>query len=272
MMGNRARIAAVLGATAMLSGCASASPFFSFRWLKSTPRTAHVARAPAFLALGREELDNGAYGSAIETFRLALATGENPAEALNGLGVAYAQLGRADVAEDLFIRAQQHEPNNPRFARNLVTLRQSQDSAKFARAALPPLELPGPRVDAVPAAPPLAESRVERLRRLPSGEMALRTFALDSDARAPTIRVTVAARATSAPAAPKVSGQPSSAALQPDRQVDLATPASSLLARPAARPKSRVIFVDPRFSPVVRIVLPQSKPAKATTSFARAGL
>lgn len=242
-------MALALGASAMLGGCASMSSFFSFRWVKHEPRMARAHAAPAFLALGKQELDNGAYGSAIESFRLALATGENQAEALNGIGVAYAQLGRADVAETLFLQAQRRDPDNPRFARNLASLRLSHELPMPQMAALAPEALP---VVAAPAAPAPASGpeapQVERMQRLASGEIALRTFAPDTASRAPTARITHAAQ-----------------------RVALADPAAAAQAATPDRPKSRTITVDPRFKPILRFTLDKPVPAGAGSQSARAG-
>jgi tetratricopeptide (TPR) repeat protein len=237
-------IAVVLAASAMLGGCASASSFFSFRWIHNGPRMAKAQSAPAFLALGKQELDNGAYGSAIESFRLALATGENPAEALNGTGVAYAQLGRPDVAETLFLQAQRREPNNPRFARNLVLLRLSHELPAPQMAALTPSPMP---VVVAPALPVEVASS-DRLQRLPSGEIALRTFAPDASTKAPMAWVA-----------------------HPAHRLAVAEGGAALAADSADHPKSQTIIVDPRFKPLLRFTLDKPAPVGAGGRPARAG-
>src|SRR3546814_13341744 len=57
--------------------------------------------------------------NAIQQFRLAALDPGSAAEAFNGLGVAYAKLGRADLAERYFKMALSMDGTNPRFAANL---------------------------------------------------------------------------------------------------------------------------------------------------------
>src|SRR3546814_14347739 len=57
--------------------------------------------------------------NAIQQFRLAALDPGSAAEAFNGLGVAYARLGRADLAERYFRMALSMDGANPRFAANL---------------------------------------------------------------------------------------------------------------------------------------------------------
>lgn len=68
---------------------------------------------------GRALLDAGQPGFAIDTFRKALAKGEAPGPALNGLGVAYARIGRTDLAVRYFQQAMVFDPNETRYAMNL---------------------------------------------------------------------------------------------------------------------------------------------------------
>ena len=71
---------------------------------------------------GREHLRGNRTGLAIEAFNRALASGEEPALAYNGLGVAYARLGRSDLAYRFFKKAMMSDPTNPMFAHNLASL------------------------------------------------------------------------------------------------------------------------------------------------------
>ena len=82
--------------------------------LASTSRT--------YTQTGREHLRSGSPGLAIDAFNLALAGGEDPSAAYNGLGVAYARIGRPDLAYRFFRKAVMSDPLNPVYARNLVTL------------------------------------------------------------------------------------------------------------------------------------------------------
>jgi tetratricopeptide (TPR) repeat protein len=74
---------------------------------------------------GRAHLGAGRVGLAIEAFQRALASGEPVAPALNGMGVAYARLGRSDAAKRFFEQASAMEPTNEKFAANLVNLMRS---------------------------------------------------------------------------------------------------------------------------------------------------
>ena len=78
--------------------------------------------------LGRQQLADGQVGAAIETFQAALASGEDRAPAVNGLGVAYARLGRSDLALRYFQEATTIAPADQRYANNLALLLNSQTS------------------------------------------------------------------------------------------------------------------------------------------------
>lgn len=71
------------------------------------------------LALGREMLDQGLYGQAIIAFRNAQHLPQVAAEAHNGLGVGYAQIGRPDLAERYFKQAVLEDPRDSRYQANL---------------------------------------------------------------------------------------------------------------------------------------------------------
>jgi tetratricopeptide (TPR) repeat protein len=100
---------------------------------------------PSSLAEGREHLRANRNGLAIDAFNLALVRGEDPAAAFNGLGVAYARVGRNDLAYRFFKKANASAPDNPVYAGNLIRL---VDSPAFALN----------QIDRAPAAPP---ARVE---------------------------------------------------------------------------------------------------------------
>jgi len=71
---------------------------------------------------GRALLANGMPGSAIESFERALSAGEAVDPAINGLGIAYARLGRLDLAKRFFERAIAVDPGNDRYQDNLTLL------------------------------------------------------------------------------------------------------------------------------------------------------
>lgn len=100
------------------SGCAA----LGLNGPKSAAVRGSVDMAPYFaqrLESGREYLRAQQPAKAIEAFRQASYDPQFAAEAYNGMGVAYAMLGRADTARDLFARAIERNPTDQRFARNL---------------------------------------------------------------------------------------------------------------------------------------------------------
>lgn len=82
--------------------------------------------------IGRSQLDQGNPGLAIASFRKALETGEQRAPALNGLGVAYARVGRYDLAEINFRSAAEADPQNERYAANLAKLLQTSGTERLS--------------------------------------------------------------------------------------------------------------------------------------------
>lgn len=94
-----------------------------------------MAAAPTpFTDAGRVALDQGSAGIAIETFAKAVRAGEAPAPAFNGLGVAYARIGRFDLAQRYFERAAQIDPADTRYQANLARLMRSPLFAKRHQA------------------------------------------------------------------------------------------------------------------------------------------
>lgn len=106
--------------------------------------------------LGRAQLDEGNPGLAAATFRKALETGEPRAAALNGLGVAYARVGRNDLAGLHFRLAMEADPGNETYAANLAILlrssgierqasRSTQAQPALAPAARLAMDVPAPQ-------------------------------------------------------------------------------------------------------------------------------
>lgn len=112
------------------------------------------------LARGRAYLDAELTTLAIGQFTLALQDPRTLAAASNGLGVAYARMGRYDLADRYFAAAVTAEPDSARYLRNLAALRGSLPA--LARAAAPS---PAPAAAAASARPGL------RLVRLSRGEV-----------------------------------------------------------------------------------------------------
>lgn len=112
----------------------------------------------ADLAMGRQALVDGQYGTAIAALRFARLDPACSAEAANALGVAYARIGRGDLAERYFREALALAPADRRFAANLARFEQvrferlAQVAATPAPAAAPVQPLQG-RVHLVLAGP-----------------------------------------------------------------------------------------------------------------------
>ncbi len=164
---------------------------------------------------GREDLAAGRTGAAIARFQIALAAGEPVGAAANGLGVAYARLGRFEQAHRFFSEAIAVEPDNAKYRANLALLMRSplmaehhsaDFTAQVARAVAPELVGTAER----PAAPG-ALTRISRgavaLRTssgLVSGRGPLpRTGASGSKGFQPLVRIEFSEVTEAAPAAPE---------------------------------------------------------------------
>lgn len=124
--------------------------------------TAHLSQAELQVERGRAYLDAELVTLAIGQFRLAQQDPRTLAAASNGLGVAYARIGRHDLAERYFSQAVVAEPGNGRYARNLAVLLDSRP-ASTQLAAAKPQEAPKAAVAPLPQARPgLTLVRVSR--------------------------------------------------------------------------------------------------------------
>lgn len=74
------------------------------------------------LATGKAELLRNRPGRALVAFRQASYGQAHAAEAFNGMAIAYAELGREDLARRYFTQAIQVEPTDERYSRNLARL------------------------------------------------------------------------------------------------------------------------------------------------------
>ncbi|HEX2793964.1 MAG TPA: tetratricopeptide repeat protein [Croceicoccus sp.] len=120
------------------------------------------------LATGRAELKAGRPTQAVVAFRQASYDPRYAGEAYNGMAIAYAQIGREDLAASLFARAVAAAPEDERFARNLARLEGRgvmpalPDAAPVEMAvsdlSLPSMAIPGAAapVSTTPIAPALA--------------------------------------------------------------------------------------------------------------------
>ena len=151
-------VAALLAAT-LLSGCQSI--FGHHAKLEVRPVGGEENPAAALIALeeGRQHLRAGNLGLAIVALHKAAASPDAAAEAANGLGVAYAMLGRGDLAERYFQQAIERDPAEPKFAANLARYYRSREAA-LAKLTQPAVAVPvSPSSETQPA---LAVAEPER--------------------------------------------------------------------------------------------------------------
>ena len=157
---TRTALVPLLLGTVLLGGCQS---IFGHRTAAaSVEATPEPESAKAYsdrqLAFGKESLDYRQYGLAIIALRKAQHDPSNAAEAHNGLAIAYAQIGRADLAERYFKQAVDEAPQEARYMANLARFYQG---PAMATAALPrpdpvavalaqPETLAAPQVAAMP--------------------------------------------------------------------------------------------------------------------------
>jgi tetratricopeptide (TPR) repeat protein len=191
-----------------------------------------AVKAESATSIGRRQLAEGQTGLAIEYFQRAMASGEPIAPAVNGLGVAYARLDRFDLAQRYFQQAIASDPVNPQYADNLARLMRSpalamRHEGDIAKEALQAAATV--QTEAKSARAASAAPAIGQLQRVSRGEV----------------------RITSAPpqAAPAAPGQAKvDSRFRPLVRVSIAEPLAPL-------PQSSI-----------RVVLPESKPAKAGTT------
>jgi hypothetical protein len=167
-----------LGMLLPLTGCNGALKLFGLRHdsrpeIAVRPIGGTHSEDGAATRQGREDLAAGRTGAAIAQFQVALAAGEPVGAAANGLGVAYARLGRFEQAHRFFSEAIAVEPDNAKYRANLALLmrsplmaeRHAADFTVQVAQAVPPEVVGAPRPSAVPGA----------LTRISRGAVALRT-------------------------------------------------------------------------------------------------
>ena len=161
------KLLAIALSPVLLGGCASIFGHHAVLDLRPGLSAHEVQAAAASLQEGRQELDRGEIASAIVSFRIAALDQVSIAAAHNGLGVAYARLGRNDLAERYFQQAASEDPAEPKYASNLARLEMTREAA-LARA------------DTVPA-PSLASADQPNAGNLPQEPTAPdRTFRIGS--------------------------------------------------------------------------------------------
>ncbi len=135
-------LALVLATSAALAGCASPLGRIALREGHRVDPALLAVPANPDLVSGKQVLSAGNYGAAIAALRLARLDPASAAEATNGLAVAYAGIGRDDLAERYFRQAVALAPEDRRFAANLARFTQVHE-AQLAAAA-PPAPPPAP--------------------------------------------------------------------------------------------------------------------------------
>jgi tetratricopeptide (TPR) repeat protein len=167
-------------ATVPLGGCSLFGKANEFAAQKGPARQLKAEDfALARLTAGREALGKGNWAEAIMAFRDARRVPVLAAQAHNGTGVAYAELGRADLAERYFLAAIAAAPEDRRFAANLAKLYARSAQPQPVLAAAPePIPALTPQRSALTSSNP--SIRVERpsgrLVRTARGEMQLQSI------------------------------------------------------------------------------------------------
>lgn len=122
---QKANVAALLLLTApLLGGCNSIFGGISSAGddQQRDPMSELIEFADAQLAVGKSALDQGQYAKAVSAFRDARVSPQAAAAANNGLAIAYAKLGRADLAERYFRVALILAPHEQSYQANLARL------------------------------------------------------------------------------------------------------------------------------------------------------
>jgi hypothetical protein len=138
-------------ASSALGGCAGRDEKVGVRLLQPTDG-AVPGSSDALVAAGRQSLERQHYGLAISQFRTALQGSETSAAAHNGLAIAYASLGRVDLARRHFELAMAHAPGDESYRRNFARLAGAEAprgaagaaSMALAEAGQPPQSAPAP--------------------------------------------------------------------------------------------------------------------------------
>lgn len=199
-MKTTSTIVLTVAAGLTLSGCQA---LFGPRTAQiDTANQASMAQAenPA-LEQGRQLLKAGRIAQAIELLRVAQRDPASMAEASNGLGVAYAKLGRHDLADRYFKMALALKPEDTRFAGNMIRLQRDYDLATKRQEAAVRLAKKAEDERLVRQARVVEQGQIERVSR---GQVAIRTHAAPG-AAAPATEVFAMNSATiEAPARPEV--------------------------------------------------------------------
>jgi tetratricopeptide (TPR) repeat protein len=210
MMKAPVRTICLVTAAVSLGGCQS-FPLTSWMFKKDRPASeagpALAGNTAGALEEGTAFLRAGELSAAVASFRIAQLDRATRADASNGLGVAYAKLGRLDLAERYFQAAILSDPDNTRYAANLLRLQQQVMLARRSGAG-EDLAAVGaaPEPQARPASEALLAGTVDRVSR---GEVRVSTR-------------------------PELGNAPAMMVAYADAPADSAAPASAELSAPAS--------------------------------------
>lgn len=138
---------------------------------QADPKTAAAQQ----LAEGRAALDTQNYAAAVAAFRNAAFDPALAASAHNGLAVAYAGIGRNDLAARYFRMAIAEDPDNPRYQANLARVEAARQPVAVVAEA-PGLAAVGRRFQGTALRPSLQlVSRHDRLVRVSATGVLLRS-------------------------------------------------------------------------------------------------
>ncbi|QZD90593.1 hypothetical protein K3148_04150 [Qipengyuania aurantiaca] len=240
---------ALVALATSLGGCKSFVQAFDFSRHSSAPQ---YAIGEADLEEGKDALRAGAAGNALSPLHRAALNPQTCGEALNALGVAYARLGRGDLAERYFIAATRVDADNERFAANLDRFYRS-DLSRSARALHAQRQTVAEafaeyaQSEAAVPAEPVADTRVVES----GGEK--RTITLSGPATSTRVSTSSPApvRTAATPIRVRISGEAPSAP-------QTARPAEMRIgsAAPAMQPRVRVGVAQGNANYPVRVTLP----------------
>lgn len=290
-MRKSVQIVALVAGTALLGGCQMFQSNSSRlqAGLRIPQQVEPRLYAQQQLEAGRVALTGQNYAAAVAAFRNASLDPATAAAANNGLGVAYAGIGRNDLAERYFRAAVTEAPTVTRYQDNLVRLLRvnyTADQARLARAEAV-RRRPAPTTSRTTTGTSFrAALRIEparaRLERLADGAVNLRTgFATVSSARP----IVVAMNAAEARPLPEAQPAPEQTREQGPEQVQVQTQAQPetqaetqvLVAVTAPvvpadpkpeqpKPQSAVILVSDRRSAAITATPAQPEPATLAIS------
>lgn len=196
-MKNAFKLTSMILAATALAGCqGSALEGWGFAKKKAGSSFADRANVDGMLALeeGRAFLRQGNISAAVASFRVARMDRSVAADAHNGLGVAYAKLGRPDLADRYFRIAMSIDPSNERYAANLLRM---QSRALMASRARSPdvVEAPVERIAEAPT--PVMEPRQVAVQTARAKARPPEFHIVTNSELAPAPQMTVAARSPS---------------------------------------------------------------------------